>query len=361
MTGIRCPLLLSVFRHCAGMIARAPPPEFRLEKAAPPPNYAMGRHSIRRLSCDFSSWRLSRPRSPRDVASGAGRAAAQPAHRRYRRPGDGLSAAAALRRLRLRAPIPIRTFAAKCCAIRRTIADQTTPRQKSTALRPCFFVAGGDADSCYGAPVLRNQAETDARDQRRVLRSSRHRSAGRGERRRTARRAQRGGQGHVRHRRQSAPARGNPTWLATHAPPQTHAAAVAKILARRRDHHRQDDLRRAVLQRHRHQRALRRAGQSARARADSRRLVERIGRRHGRGRLRLCARQRYRRLGPRARRAVRHLRPAADPRPRRSHRRRADGALLRHLRVVRTLARRAAACRRRAARRRSASTRRSAR
>ena len=34
-----------------------------------------------------------------DVAFGAGRAAAQPAHRRHRRPGDGLSAAAALRRL----------------------------------------------------------------------------------------------------------------------------------------------------------------------------------------------------------------------------------------------------------------------
>jgi hypothetical protein len=44
MTGIRCPLLLLVFRHCAGMIARAPTPEFRLEPAAPPPNYAMGGH-----------------------------------------------------------------------------------------------------------------------------------------------------------------------------------------------------------------------------------------------------------------------------------------------------------------------------
>ena len=106
---------------------------------------------------------------------------------------------------------------------------------------------------------------------------------------------------------------GNPTWLATHAPPKTNAAAVAKILRAGATIIGKticDELFFSVTGINAHYGApanLRAPG------ADSRRLVERIGRRHGGGRLRLCDRQRHRRLGPRPGRAVRHLRPAADP------------------------------------------------
>ena len=113
---------------------------------------------------------------------------------------------------------------------------------------------------------------------------------------------------------------GHPTWLATHEAPaedRGRGAAAARCGGRRR---RQDPHRRAGVQPHRREPALRYAGQHARARSHSRGLVQRLrGGGHGRAR-RLRHRHRLRGLGPAAGELLRHLRHASDGRPRAARR-----------------------------------------
>ncbi len=166
------------------------------------------------------------------------------------------------------------------------------------------------------------------------------------------------GQGHVRHRRDTL--RQRQSDLAGDPPRRREQCRRgAEDSRRRRDHHRQDRVRRVLLQRHRRQRALRHAGQSARAGPAAGRLVERLGLRRGVGRVRLCARQRHRRLGAHPGSVQRRLWHPADAQPRRCGRRDGDGAIVRRARLVCVGARRVPQARRGAARRQRASPRRS--
>ena len=70
---------------------------------------------------------------------------------------------------------------------------------------------------------------------------------------------------------------GNPTWLEYAKPAAKHAGVIATAACSRRDHRRQDDLRRILLQRQRHQRALRHARQCSCAGPPARRLIKRLG------------------------------------------------------------------------------------
>ena len=112
---------------------------------------------------------------------------------------------------------------------------------------------------------------------RSCFRSARHRGADQRSGSRPACRIERRGQGHVRHRRrahrlrQSGMARDS---RARHA----QLPAGAENPRRRRNHHRQDGLRRIFLQRQRRQRALRHAGECARAGPPAGRLVGWFGR-----------------------------------------------------------------------------------
>jgi len=95
------------------------------------------------------------------------------------------------------------------------------------------------------------------------FRSPRSRPSHQRRRRRSARRPHARGQGYVRHRREITGA-GNPTWRATHQPATGTADAVTRLLAAGATVIGKTICRRILLQRQRHERALRHAGEPAR-------------------------------------------------------------------------------------------------
>ena len=127
---------------------------------------------------------------------------------------------------------------------------------------------------------------------------------------------------------------GNPTWLATHPVPTAAQPVGGAAAGRRRHADGQGGHRRAGLQHPRRQRALRRAAQQRGAAARDRRLVERLGRRGGRGPGGFRARHRHRRLDARAGELLRPVGPAHHARRAAGGRFGAAEPVLRHRNVV---------------------------